>query len=64
MSKKYNVPNRRLLDGPTKLTALRVPEPLLAEMKKLAKAKGHTFSSLALHIFSDFVAWERSQRKK
>ncbi len=62
--KKYNVTGRPLLDGPKKLTALRVPEPLLKEMKRQAKKRGQSFSAFALHIFDDFVQWEVSQKKK
>lgn len=61
---KYTDPNKPLLSGPTKLTALRIPEPLLKEMKKLAKQKKITFSKLALHAFNDYTTWELRQTKK
>ena len=62
---KYKISqNKPLLDGPTKLTAMRVPEPLMKELKKLAKSKRLTFSKLALEALNDYVTWERSHSKK
>ncbi len=58
------LPDRKFQDGPRKLIAWRLPQPLIDEVQKVAKLQGWNVSDVASTALDLYVQEWKSQKKK
>jgi metal-responsive CopG/Arc/MetJ family transcriptional regulator len=60
---KFELPRRRFSDGPKRLFSVRLPEPLLAEIERIAKERQWDLSEVVITALDEFAQWERKSPK-
>ena len=61
--KKFNVPDRKYVDGPKKMVSWRLPENVMAQRDKISKDKGWSTTELVVTVLDQYVQQEEKGRK-
>jgi hypothetical protein len=57
---KYELPRRKYCDGVKRMISIRLPESLISEIERIAKARQWASSDVIMTALDEFAQWERS----
>ena len=60
---KFNLPKREFCNGPKKMVSMRLPEPLVREIDRMARDKGWTTTDLVTTVLDQYLQWEKKLQK-
>lgn len=58
---KFNVPDRKYVDGPKKMVSWRLPESLMKQIDKKSKDKGWSTTELVVTVLDQYIQHEEEK---
>lgn len=55
---RFNLPKRKFCDGPKRLFSIRLPEPLLKEVERIAQERQWDLSEVVMTALDEFAQWD------